>query len=164
MFWNKIPKGYVETVDGYLIKESEAKKVEVREWFGALSEVKWYRKENAPKYDVSENATSFSSYYYRNDVQVSKDGTPVGYHTREEFDLLSNRIAELQARIKELEGMTGYVGELGGVEVYETKIDPIADIARDFMRKHAKQIDDEFIKDLRKNKIKVNKRGRPKKK
>lgn len=85
MFWNKIPKGYVETVDGYIVRESEAKIV--------LDDgvEKYYRAENAPKYD------SVRDYeYYKNNVKVKKDGTPVGYYTQEEVQRLKDRIKELE--------------------------------------------------------------------
>jgi hypothetical protein len=98
--FRKIPKGYVETVDGYLVKESEAKSI--KKVVSNKTTNVWYRKENAPKYDTRVVNIGWLDRLYRQ-IEVKEDGTPIGYHTIEEFDLLSNRIAELQARIKELE-------------------------------------------------------------
>lgn len=100
MFWNKIPRGYVETVDGYLIKESDAYKVEV--FNGSLApchliKTEWYRKENAPNFDIIKRGIGFGGDKYYKTVQVWANGTPVGYYTKEE-------VAKLESRIKELEG------------------------------------------------------------
>ena len=55
MFWNKIPKGYVETVDGYIVKKNECKRIKMAtdDLRGeTVGYYQWYKKENAPKYDV----------------------------------------------------------------------------------------------------------------
>ena len=94
--FNKIPKGYVETVDGYLIKESEAKKVVIADWYGIEeSKTEWHRKENAPKYDLIKRGLVIAEFYITQ-VEVKEDGTPKGYHTQEEVQKLKDRIKELE--------------------------------------------------------------------
>ena len=137
MFWNKRPKGYVETVDGYLIRKEEAKKVIYRgvDCFSGQTFIEelCYRKENAPAYDE----TSKGKYFWKNSVPVKEDGTPIGYYSKEEFDLLNNRIAELQEElsasycgessyknvfdhvVKNIK--SGYIGEIAGEELYVSK-------------------------------------------
>ena len=114
MFWNKIPKGYVETVDGYIVKESECKVVKEH------GIDVFYQKENAPKYDrvrrvhipTITDAYSCMLEFYK-EVQVKEDSTPIGYHTKEEVEELRKEIKELKDEYE-----PGLVGELGGVGVY----------------------------------------------
>jgi hypothetical protein len=103
MFWNKL-RNYVETVDGYLIRKDEAKKViEKKNSLGEKEKTLWYRKENAPKYDFANSYLSWGSIcqnYYKNNVQVNKDGTPIGYISLEEADELKARIKSLQEQLR----------------------------------------------------------------
>jgi hypothetical protein len=87
MFWNKL-RNYVETVDGYLIKKNEAHKVIISD-VDIKQKTLWYRKENAPKYDFANSYLSWGlicQNYYKNNVEVNKDGTPIGYISLEEHE------------------------------------------------------------------------------
>lgn len=117
MFWNKVPKGYVETVDGYLIKESEAKSINKH------GKNVYYRKENAPAYDVVMSIyppnflrVDLSHLQYFKEVEVKEDGTPIGYHTQEEVQKLKDRIKELEDKYEP----KNFIGELCGYDVYTT--------------------------------------------
>ena len=100
MFWNKILNlaGYVETVDGYIVKESECKKVVRCRRFNAMyhgidekSKIEWHKKETAPKYDYTEHGN-----YYRDNVEVYSNGVPIGHYYEEEVEELKKEIKELK--------------------------------------------------------------------
>jgi hypothetical protein len=86
MFWNKL-RNYVETVDGYLIRKDEAKKViEKKNSLGEKEKTLWYRKENAPNYDYKGYNLAGWNNFYKTNVPVKEDGTPIGYISLEEHE------------------------------------------------------------------------------
>ena len=95
MFWNKIPKGYVETVDGYIVKKNECKTVIVTDDFVTISSNngsrnKYYRKEVAPKYCIEFNSCNSEIF------SIKENGTPIGYYSKEEVEKLEAEIKELK--------------------------------------------------------------------
>ena len=109
MFWNKIPKGYVETVDGYIVKESECKRIKMAtdDLRGeTVGYYQWYKKENAPKYDVcvtNQWSLARRHSFYKTEVRVNKDGTPIGYYSKEEVEKLEAEIKKLKEFIAKLD-------------------------------------------------------------
>jgi len=93
MFWNKL-RNYVETVDGYLIRKDEAKKViEKKNSLGEKEKTLWYRKENAPNYDYKGyNLAGWRDNFYKTNVPVKEDGTPIGYISREEHERIVEEV------------------------------------------------------------------------
>jgi len=88
MFWNKLGN-YVETVDGYLIRKEETKEVKVNE------KVVYYTKKDAPAYDSKRNDFEWGilrEYYYKTNVPVKEDGTPIGYISREEHERIVEEV------------------------------------------------------------------------
>lgn len=144
--FRKIPKGYVETVDGYLIKESMAQKVETysHSWSPChLEKTEWYRFGTAPRYDRVKKCGEFGYPSFKTDnVSVIEDGTPIGYHTPEEVQKLKDRIKELED--KNITNNYGAGAMLCGVGATDYAI---ADSGCTL-----------------KNSVTKNKRGRPKKK
>lgn len=67
--------------------DNQKDKNKVRTWF--------YRKEEAPKFDYAV-FDWMDSKFFKEKVQVSEDGTPLGYHTQEEVQQLKDRIKELE--------------------------------------------------------------------
>lgn len=118
--FRKIPKGYVETVDGYLIKESEAKKVEVKYdgWDSNYEEKiytrnEYHRLEKAPSYDVKDETCGWGTRgLYRKLVRVNEYGTPIDYHTQEEIQKLKDRIKELEDKYEPNYKLPKYFGNL----------------------------------------------------
>jgi len=102
MFWNKIPKGYVETVDGYIVKKNECKTVIVTDDFVTISSNngsrnKYYRKEVAPKYCIEFNSCNSEIF------SIKENGTPIGYYSKEEVEKLEAEIKELKEFIAKLD-------------------------------------------------------------
>ena len=107
MFWNKIPKGYVETVDGYIVKESECKKIvngktSLSITGGRLDRPYFYRKEQAPAYE-SVAVDSLGGIRFFSNLEVNKDGTPIGYYSKEEVEKLEAEIKKLKEFIAKLD-------------------------------------------------------------
>ena len=97
-----IPKGYVETVDGYIVKKSECKTVTVTDDFVTISSNngsrnKYYRKEVAPKYCIEFNSCNSEIF------SIKEDGTPIGYYSKEEVEKLEAEIKKLKEFIAKLD-------------------------------------------------------------
>lgn len=112
MFWNKIPKGYVETVDGYIVKESECKSVIVTDDFVTISSnngsrKKYYRKEVAPKHCIEFNSCNAEI------ISIKENGTPIGYYSKEEVEKLEAEIKELKNKYEPITagGIVGILDE-----------------------------------------------------
>ena len=133
MFWNKIPKGYVETVDGYIVKESECKRIKMAtdDLRGeTVGYYQWYKKENAPKYDVcvtNQWSLARRHSFYKTEVRVNKDGTPIGYYSKEEVEKLEAEIKELKNKYEPITagGIVGILDEACNISMGDYYTDQV---------------------------------------